>query len=138
VGPAEDGAPTANAKPVSAGAPTCAVVVDTRGASVPMSRGMSPVIVDSSGRTVWPDPGAVNGVSSELANDTGIALFFRDPAEIPKGEFAKIQTINAIGTQPPPNAPKSRFNDWAVVSPADAGKIASTGLSCRMIFLVSR
>jgi hypothetical protein len=103
-----------------------------------MSQGMSPAIVDPSGRPIWPDPKAIQGVSSELVNDTSIAQFFKDESEIPKGDYSKVLKIQAVGTRPPANAPNSSFNDWAVVSAADAARIQSAGLSCQMIFLTSR
>ncbi|GEM85948.1 hypothetical protein MGR01S_05730 [Meiothermus granaticius NBRC 107808] len=99
---------------------------------------MSPAIVDPSGRAVWPDPKAIQGVSSELVNDTSIALFFGDPSEVPTSSYSKVFRVQAVGTRPPANAPHSSFNDWAVVSPADAERIRGVGLSCQMIFLTAR
>ncbi|MBF6594253.1 MAG: hypothetical protein IVW51_07370 [Thermaceae bacterium] len=120
------------------GLPSCAIIVDTRSLSVPISRGMSPAVVESSGHKVWPDAKAIKGVSTDLVNKTSIALFFVNPAEIQLERYSRVLHVQAVGTQPPPYAPKSSFHDYAVVSPGDASRIVAAGLSCQMIFLTSR
>ncbi len=117
------------------GYPDCAIVVDTRGLSTPISRSMSPAVVEDSGEKVWPDGKAIQGVSTELVDKTSIALFFKNPAEIQLERYSRVLQVKAIATLPPANAPKSSFHDYAVVSASDGSRIAAVGLSCQMIFL---
>lgn len=134
----ENGAALLNNNPGSQGLPSCAIIVDTRSASVPMSQGMSPAVVDSSGRKIWPDPKAIQGVSSDLVNETSIALFFQNPGQVQTGSYSRVLHIQATATQTAPGVTNPSFHDYAVVSAADASRIISAGLSCQMIFLTSR
>jgi hypothetical protein len=113
----------------------CAVVVDARGLNPPLSPSPSPAVLDPSGRKVWPNTDAVKGISSDLVDRTSIALFFQNPSEIQADEYTNVLRLKAQSTKPSEFATQSRFNDYAVVSGADAGRLESAGLACQMIFL---
>jgi hypothetical protein len=113
----------------------CAVVVDARGLNPPLSPSPSPAVLDPNGHKVWPNPEAVKGISSDLVDRTSIALYFQNPGEVQADQYTKVLRLKAQSTKPSEFATQSRFNDYAVVSGTDAGKIASAGLACQMIFL---
>lgn len=115
--------------------PDCAVVVDARGLSPRLSPSPSPAVLDPNGKKVWPNPEAVKGISSSLVNKTSIALFFDKEAEIAFGQYTRTLKVRAEATKPSEFATSSKFNDYVMVSKADAERIQSAGLACQMIFL---
>ena len=99
---------------------------------------MSPAIFDESGKQLWPNEQAVQGVDTNLVNETGIAQFFSRSDQVPEQRYSRIIRVSATTTRPPANAPNSSFHELAVVGATAAAQIRGVGLNCQVIFLTSR
>lgn len=108
----------------------CAVVVELRG--LPYAQGPSPAILDPEGRQVWPEPGRVQGVPSEVVDRSGIALFFR-PGEFREEGFSRVYRVRALSTRA--RGPQNRFPELVVVSREEAEKVRLAPSTCQLVFI---
>lgn len=108
----------------------CAVVVELHG--LPYAAGPSPAILDPEGRQVWPEPGRVQGVPSEVVDRSGIALFFR-PGEFREEGFSRVYRVRALSTRA--RGPQNRFPELVVVSREEAEKVRLAPSTCQLVFI---
>ncbi|WP_128415168.1 hypothetical protein [Thermus tenuipuniceus] len=108
----------------------CAVVVELRG--LPYAQGPSPAILDPGGRQVWPDPGRVRGVPSEVVDRSGIALFFR-PGEFREEGYARVYRAQALQTRS--RGEGNPFRELVVVGEEDARRLREAPPTCQLVFI---
>jgi hypothetical protein len=115
----------------------CAIVIDVRRISPPLRANMSPAILDPNGRKVWPDANAVQGVESDLVNETGIASFVATPQAALSLLVPGVNPLElrAVGTAMAEGVKDSSVRDYVVVSADDAQRIARLGQNCQVVFV---
>lgn len=115
----------------------CAIVIDVRRISPPLRANMSPAILDPNGRKIWPDANAVQGVESDLVNETGIASFVASPQVALSLLVPGVNPleVRAVGTAMAEGVKDSSVRDYVVVSLVDAQRIATLGKNCQVVFV---
>lgn len=114
----------------------CAIVIDVRRITPPLRSNMSPAILDPSGRKIWPDANAVQGVDSDLVNETGIASFVSSPQAALSLLIPGVNPLElrAVGTAMAEGVKDTTVRDYVVVSAADADRILRLK-NCQIVFV---
>jgi hypothetical protein len=114
----------------------CAIVIDVRKITPALRANMSPAILDPNGRKVWPDANAVQGVDSDLVNETGIASFVSSPQAALALLVPGVSPLElrAVGTAMAEGVKDSSVRDYVVVSAVDAEKILKLK-NCQVVFV---